>query len=522
MAGVGIYFGSTSACLALFKNGRVEVLSDDSGERTTPTCVTLIGGEMLVGVPARQRLVRYPESCLSNIKQFIGKQNFDLRSQLSSCDSQVQHTAGNLSITLKNGNDSKQFGVLQLATAVFKKLRETAVSGGCSADSSIAAVVAAPSYFTCEQRQEIRSVAESAGFAVLRVISEPSAAVLAYGLLSVGQSDGANSDSQCFVSCYVLVYHLGGSSLDLTILEYINGLYKVLTSQHITDLGGQLFDAALTDYFRQEFQRSARVELEAGGQGIRKLQAVVENTKKILSTLNQAAIAVDMLHEGMDFQSTISRARFEDLCAAEFIKCTQPIDDVMKTAEIEKSSITYIVLSGGATRMPRIKQILKQMFLNAEILESINPEEVVAQGAATEVGILLHDQLTDMSVDSTTQLDCAAHSFVAVVAGTDGASPVIPIVSKQSLLPVTSKITLDLSSQGEPTAILLYESESCEKLVDERLIGEIKLQPNSDHRKSEDLTIELLSELTRQCGLSVRVYNRSTDETAELIIPALS
>jgi L1 cell adhesion molecule like protein len=316
------------------------------------------------------------------------------------------------------------------------------------------------------------------------------------------------------------VYHLGGQSLDLTVFEYISGMYRALACKHIPNLGGQQFDDALVEHFQKEFHRTFRVELGNGSRGIRKLKGAVENTKKILSTMNQATISVESLHEGMDFQSTITRARFEDLCAAVFTSCIQPIDDVLKTADLDKSLIDNVVLSGGASRMPRIRQLLEQSFPKAGILDRINPDEVIALGAAIQVGILLGAQPNDLSVDSTTQLDCVTRFLVAVIAGTDGMSAVITVIPRLSPLPFSRTLSLDLSaeSKGEPTSILLYESDSSKTLVSEHLVGEILL--SQELRSGEAVTcLKLLIELTRQQGLSIRVCCQSTEEPVELRIP---
>jgi endoplasmic reticulum chaperone BiP len=374
---IGIDLGTTYSCVGVFKNGRVEIIANDQGNRITPSYVAFMeGGERLVGDAAKNQATINPENTVFDVKRLIGRKFSDKSVQsdkklvpyeiVSDKDKPV------IEVT-QNGNKSR-FAPEEVSAMILQKMKSTAET--FLGKEIFHAVVTVPAYFNDAQRQATKDAGTIAGLKVERIINEPTAAAIAYGMDKTGGESN------------VLVFDLGGGTFDVTLLTIDNGVFEVLATNGDTHLGGEDFDQRVMQYFIKLMKKKSNVDITSDKRALQKLRKEVERVKRALSSQQQARLEIEDLAEGFDLSETLTRARFEELNNDLFKKTMGPVARVMEDAGLSKDEIDEIVLVGGSTRIPKVQQLISEYFGGKEPSKGINPDEAVAYGAAVQGGIL--------------------------------------------------------------------------------------------------------------------------------------
>ncbi|KAF8896157.1 heat shock protein 70 family [Infundibulicybe gibba] len=370
---IGIDLGTTYSCIGVWKNNRVEIIPNDQGNRKTPSYVSFSNSGRLIGDAAANQIAVNPH----NTQRLIGRK-FD--------DAEVQSDARHFPFRIFSKDDKpyvkveyygeqKEFSPEEISSMVLSKMKETAEAYlGTTVNS---AIITVPAYFNDSQRQATKDAGTIAGINVLRIINEPTAAAIAYGLdtMIVGERN-------------VLVFDLGGGTADASLLTIEEGIFEVKATAGNTHLGGEDFNNRLVDHFVQEFKRKKEKDLFTNARALCRLRTECERAKRELSSATQTCIAIDSLFEGIDFHTSLTRARFEDLCKDLFRDALEPIEKVLRDSKIDKSNVHEIVLVGGSTRIPRIVRLVSEFFNGKDPSRSTNPDEAVAYGAAIQAAIL--------------------------------------------------------------------------------------------------------------------------------------
>lgn len=380
MAAIGVHFGYTCACVAVFKDGRADVVANDAGDRVTPAVVAFRDKEQIVGIAAKQGRVRNAANTVVKVKQVLGRRFDEAETQAHKAQTkcEVINKGDKPFYKLQVGENTENIAPEEVARLILHKMKETAQSALGSDVKE--AVITVPFEFAHAQKRALREAAEAAGFHVLRLIHEPTAALLAYG---IGQDSPSGKS-------HVLVYKLGGTSLSVTALQVNGGMFRVLHTLTDHSIGGESFTEALAQHLASEFKRSFRQDVSSNARAMLKLMNGADMAKHSLSSLGSANCFVDSLHDGMDFDCNISRARFELLCSSLFNKSIQPIRSLLEEAGLSTSDINKVVLCGGSARIPRLQQMIQELFPDVELLSSAPPDEVIAVGAAVEAGLLVN------------------------------------------------------------------------------------------------------------------------------------
>mmetsp|Transcript_9914 Transcript_9914/g.44917 ORF Transcript_9914/g.44917 Transcript_9914/m.44917 type:complete len:682 (+) Transcript_9914:165-2210(+) len=375
---IGIDLGTTNSCVAVMEGKNAKVIENAEGARTTPSMVAFTDkGERLVGQPAKRQAVTNPTNTLYACKRLIGRRFDDPHTKKEAQMVPYKITsASNGDAWVEAGG--KQYSPSQVGAFVLQKMKETAES--YLGHGITQAVVTVPAYFNDAQRQATKDAGKIAGLDVLRIINEPTAAAIAYGLDKKDQSGGAERN--------VLIFDLGGGTFDVSLLTIEEGIFEVKATAGDTHLGGEDFDQRLMNHFVQEFKRKHKKDITGNARALRRLRTSCERAKRTLSSTAQTSIEIDSLFEGVDFYTSITRARFEELNMDLFRKCMEPVEKCLRDSKIDKSAVHEIVLVGGSTRIPKVQSLLSDFFNGKELCKSINPDEAVAYGAAVQAAIL--------------------------------------------------------------------------------------------------------------------------------------
>lgn len=375
---IGIDLGTTYSCVGVWSNDRVEIIANDQGNRTTPSYVAFTDNERLIGDAAKNQVALNPHNTVFDAKRLIGRKFSDsvVQDDMKHWPFKVIKKEGDKpSIRVTFKGEEKDFAPEEISAMVLVKMKETAESfiGKPIKD----AVVTVPAYFNDGQRQATKDAGAIAGLNVLRIINEPTAAAIAYGLDKTGEAEKN-----------ILIFDLGGGTFDVSLLTIEGGVFEVKATGGNTHLGGEDFDNRMVNHFMDEFKRKFKKDISGNQRAIRRLRTACERAKRTLSSSTQASIEIDSLHEGVDFYTNVTRARFEELCIDLFRGCLDPVEKVLRDSKLSKGQINEIVLVGGSTRIPKVMQLLQDFFNGKELNKSINPDEAVAYGAAVQAAIL--------------------------------------------------------------------------------------------------------------------------------------
>lgn len=436
---IGIDLGTTYSCVGVQRGGRVEIIANDQGHRITPSWVSFSDDERLVGDSAKNAYHSNPENTVFDAKRLIGRKTDepDVKRDMKHWPFQIVDKGGKPSISVKYRGEKRDFTPEEISAMVLGKMKETAEA--YLGKKVTHAVVTVPAYFNDAQRQATKDAGTIAGLQVLRIINEPTAAAIAYGL------DKKGGESQ------IIVYDLGGGTFDVSLLSIEDGVFEVLATAGDTHLGGEDFDNRVIDYLTKQYKKKTGTDTSKNLRAMGKLKREVEKAKRTLSSQQSTRIEIESFEDGNDFSETLTRAKFEELNMDLFRKTMKPVEQVLKDSGLKKDDIHEIVLVGGSTRIPKVQQLLKEYF-GKEPSKGINPDEAVAYGAAVQGGILTGDEsLGDVVLVDVCPLTLGIETTGGVMT---------KLIPRNTVIPTRKSQIFSTAADNQPTVLIqVFEGE---------------------------------------------------------------
>ncbi|KAK1437159.1 hypothetical protein QVD17_02945 [Tagetes erecta] len=459
---IGIDLGTTYSCVAVWKHGRVEIIPNDQGNRTTPSSVAFVGSERLIGDGAKNQAAINPANTIFDVKRLIGRRFSDsiVQEDMKLWPFKViEGPADTPKIVVNYKGQEKEFLAEEISAMVLGKMKETAEAYLGKEVKN--AVITVPAYFNDGQRQATKDAGTIAGLNVIRMINEPTAAAIAYGL---------DNKSDIVGKINALVFDLGGGTFDVSVMTIEEGgIFEVKAVGGDTHLGGEDFDNRMVDHCVTEFKRRWNKDVSGNQRAMGRLRFACEKAKRVLSCTSQTSIELDCLHDGIDFSIKFTRAKFEELNMGSFNKCIEILETCLNDAKMKKSCVDQVILVGGSTRIPKVQQMLKEYFNGKKLCKSVNPDEAVAYGAAVMAAKV--SGCSDKSVEDLVLFDVTPLSLGVDVRG-EVFSVVIP---RNTPIPTSNAKTYHTILDNQITMTLKVYQGARSRSTDNHLLGKIRI-----------------------------------------------
>jgi molecular chaperone DnaK len=494
---VGIDLGTTNSCVAVMEGGKPTVIANAEGFRTTPSVVAYAkNGDRLVGQIAKRQAVMNPENTFYSVKRFIGRRFDEITHEATEVSYKVLNVGGNVKID--SPAQGKQFAPEEISAQVLRKLKEDASK--YLGEDVTQAVITVPAYFNDSQRQATKDAGTVAGLEVLRIINEPTAASLAYGL------DKKSNET-------VLVFDLGGGTFDVSILEVGDGVFEVLATSGDTHLGGDDFDKKIVDYLAEEFRKAEGIELRKDKQALQRLTEAAEKAKIELSSVTQAEINLPFITATQDgpkhLDTTLTRAKFEELCSDLIDRCRIPVENALRDAKKDKTNIDEVVLVGGSTRIPAIQEVVRRALKDPN--QTVNPDEVVAVGAAIQAGVL-SGEVKDILLLDVTPLTLGVETLGGVMT---------PLINRNTTIPTKKSEVFSTAADGQTNVEIRILQGERQMANDNKELGVFRLDgiPSAPRGVPQ---IEVIFDIDANGILNVTAKDKGTGKAQTISITGAS